>query len=206
MARRGRSSPPIGPDREVFTTGEAAKLCNVTIRTVIRWIDTGALSGYKVPGGRDRRVPRDRLIAFMRAHGLPLGPLESAARGAGRRRLLIVDDEAAIVALLVEYFRSLDLFDIETATNGYEAGTKTMAFRPDLLLIDYNLGDVTGLDVARTVRARPELVGTRIVCMSGFLTDEQARPLLGQGIDDFVTKPLDLERLRARVYRLVGLT
>lgn len=206
MARRGRSSPPIGPDREVFTTGEAAKLCNVTIRTVIRWIDTGALHGYKVPGGRDRRVPRDQLINFMRAHGLPLGPLESAARGAGRRRLLIVDDEPAIIEVLATYFRQLDLFDIETATNGYEAGAKTMAFKPDLLLIDYNLGEVNGIDIARTVRARPELSATRIICMSGYLTEEQARPLLGQGIDDFVTKPIDLDGLRARVYRLVGLT
>jgi CheY-like chemotaxis protein len=95
---------------------------------------------------------------------------------------------------------------VETATNGYEAGARTMAFRPDLLLIDYDLGDATALDVARTVRSDPALKRTRILCMSGYLTSEQAEAVLHQGVDDFIAKPIDLPDLRRRVLKLVGLS
>lgn len=196
MARRRK-------DRDVFTTGEVAKLCSVTIRTVINWFETGRLKGYKIPGSTARRIPRESLVEFMRAHDMPLGDLEPQQR---RRRVLVVDDEPAIVDLVQRFLVDLDLFDIETATNGYQAGTRTMTFRPDLLLIDYNLGDVTGVDVARTVRDEPALEGMKILCMSGFLTEETAADLIGEGIDDFIPKPLDLIELRRRILRLTGLS
>lgn len=196
MARRRK-------DRDVFTTGEVAKRCSVTIRTVIHWFETGRLKGYKIPGSTARRIPRESLVEFMRAHAMPLGDLESTAR---RRRVLVVDDEPAIVDLVRRFLVDLDLFDIETATNGYEAGTRTMTFKPDLLLIDYNLGDVNGLDVARTVRAEPTLEGMKILCMSGFLTAPMVDEVIEQGIDDFIPKPLDLIELRRRILRLTGLS
>lgn len=199
---RGKSAWPPPPDQEVFTTGEAAKVCNVTIRTVIRWIDTGQLQGYKIPGSRDRRVPRANLVRFMKDHGLPLGVLESNPK---RKRVLIVDDDEAILALLEPFVRTLGDLDVATAANGYEAGTKTISLKPDLLLIDYNLGDVTGLDVARTVRQHDELKGMRIVCMSGFLDESNLEQIKAEGVDDFFRKPLDLEELGRRLKRHLAL-
>src|SRR5687767_4697500 len=113
------------PEREVFTTGEAARICNVTIKTVIRWFETGELKGYKIPGSRDRRIPRDNLVDFMTRHGMPLRGLEKEAR---RKRILIVDDEADIVDVLRRFFTDLDVYEIETATNGYTAGALTATF------------------------------------------------------------------------------
>ncbi|MFH0946979.1 MAG: response regulator [Planctomycetota bacterium] len=204
MSRRASSSSwPPRPDQRVFTTGEVARFCHVTIRTVIRWFETGELKGYRIPGSRDRRIPRGELVEFMRAHGLPLDELERPTRG---RRILIVDDEESILAMLTEFFGGLGLMDVDTAINGYEAGTKTVSFKPDLLLIDYNLGDLTGLDVARTVRANPELSGMKILCMSGYVGDSDVARILEGGVDDFIRKPMDLLDLRGRVYRLLGLT
>jgi excisionase family DNA binding protein len=202
MPRGRKGAWPPGPEREVFTTGEVAKLCNVTIRTVIRWFDAGVLEGYKIPNSKDRRIPREKLVRFMRAHGIPLGLLENDS---ARKRILIVDDEEAIVELLRRYFEGLGLFDVQTARDGYEAGTKTVAFRPHLLLIDYNLGSSTGADVARTVRADPELKEMRILCMSGFLSEAEGSALKEQGIDDFMKKPFDLGDVQRRVYTLLGM-
>ena len=64
--------------RKVFTTGSAAKACNVSPRTVTKWFDTGRLKGYRIPGSQDRRIPRDELVNFMKQHGIPLGDLEEA--------------------------------------------------------------------------------------------------------------------------------
>lgn len=188
-------------ERQVFTTGEVAKLCNVTIGTVIRWFDTGEISGYKIPGSRDRRIPRDALVDFMTKHKIPLGVL---ADGARKKRLLIVDDEVGIVEMLAAFFRSLGHYEVETATNGYAAGALTATFKPDVLVIDYSLGDITGLDVAKAIRSNPALSRTRILCMSGFVTAEESEKLLREGIDDFVKKPLDLIDMQQRVIRLLG--
>jgi len=193
---RGKSAWPPPPEQEVFTTGEVARVCNVTIRTVIRWIDTGQLDGYKIPGSRDRRVPRANLVKFMEEHRLPLGVLDPGARA---KRVLIVDDDEAILELLEPFVQTLGEIEVSTAKNGYEAGTKTISLKPDVLLIDYNLGDITGLDVARTVRTHEELKETRIVCMSGFLDESNLEQLRAEGVDDFLKKPLDLVRLGERL-------
>ena len=74
--------------KTVFTTGEAAKICKVSQQTIIRCFDSGQLKGFRVPGSRFRRIPRDQLYSFMRDNGIPTDALES-----GKRKILIVDDE-----------------------------------------------------------------------------------------------------------------
>ena len=64
---------------KVFTTGQVAKICKVAPRTVSKWFDSGRLSGYRIPGSQDRRIPRDSLIKFLKEHGMPLGDLEDEA-------------------------------------------------------------------------------------------------------------------------------
>src|SRR5579862_2648637 len=54
--------------KDVLTTGEVAKICNVAPRTVSKWFDSGALTGYRIPGSKDRRIPLNQLIQIGRAH------------------------------------------------------------------------------------------------------------------------------------------
>jgi len=187
-----------GSSKDVFTTGQVARLCRVTIRTVIKWFEHGHLEGYKIPGSRDRRFARDKVIEFMRAHGIPLDGVE--AQLSTRRRVLIVDDEEAVLTLIESYLGNLGLFDLDTARNGYEAGVKTHSFRPHLLLIDYHLGDTTGTDVARTLRNNPVLKETRVIVMSQYLHGSDVRDILSQGVDDFVKKPIQLEEVRDKIF------
>lgn len=60
----------------LFTTGDVAKICAVSPRTVGKWFDSGRLRGFLVPGSRDRRIPRENLIGFLKENGMPLGDLE----------------------------------------------------------------------------------------------------------------------------------
>ena len=83
--------------KTVFTTGEAAKICKVSQQTIIRCFDSGQLKGFRVPGSRFRRIPRDALHRFMKDNNIPTDALES-----GRRRILIVDDEQDVVDLIAE--------------------------------------------------------------------------------------------------------
>lgn len=63
-----------------FTTGQVARICRVSDRTVKNWINRGALEGYRLPAGRGRegprRVERAVLVEFLKANGMPLGALE----------------------------------------------------------------------------------------------------------------------------------
>src|SRR5215467_15352203 len=88
----------LGVDKRmktVFTTGEAAKICKVSQQTIIRCFDNGQLKGFRVPGSRFRRIPRDALYRFMRDNGIPTDALES-----GRRKVLLVDDDLDLVEML----------------------------------------------------------------------------------------------------------
>ncbi len=57
---------------EVLSSGEVAKICHVAPRTAQKWIDLGLLKGYRIPGSRDRRVPIDEMVRFMKEHGIPV--------------------------------------------------------------------------------------------------------------------------------------
>ena len=57
--------------KNVLTTGEVARICNVAPRTATQWFDKKLLKGYRIPGSRDRRIPVCELIAFMKKYKIP---------------------------------------------------------------------------------------------------------------------------------------
>lgn len=55
-----------------LTTGECAKFCCVSSKTVQKWLDTGLLRGFCIPGSLHRRVPQNTLVKFLKKHGMPI--------------------------------------------------------------------------------------------------------------------------------------
>lgn len=185
--------------KDVFTTGEAAQVCSVSQQTIIRCFDDGRLKGYRVPGSRFRRIPRDALIEFMREHKIPLDRLES-----GKRRILVVDDEPEILELLGDYLGADPRFEIRTASTGYDAGLLTGVFKPDLILLDFLLPDINGNVVCKRVREDASLARTKIIIVSGAVRQAEIDALLTAGADEFIRKPFDLNHLVGRVSALLG--
>lgn len=178
-------------EKEVLTTGDVAKLCNVAPRTVSKWFDSGALKGYRIPGSRDRRIPTSELMKFMKAHGIPLEGLNS-----GRTRLLIVDDEKEITDTLERILTEQTSYEIRTASSGFAAGIECERFKPSVLLLDIHLGDnADARQLADSIRKNENLSHTKIVAMSGKLTDGQAAGLRSQGYDGFLKKPFQVRQV-----------
>ena len=75
--------------KDVLTTGEVAKICNVAPRTVSKWFDSGSLKGYRIPGSKDRRIPLNHLVRFMKDHDIPLNGLKTG--------LSVVDATVSVV-------------------------------------------------------------------------------------------------------------
>ncbi|MCC6424909.1 MAG: response regulator [Phycisphaerales bacterium] len=184
--------------KTVFTTGEAADVCKVSQQTIIRCFDSGRLKGFRVPGSRFRRIPREALIAFMKENGIPPDALDS-----GKRKILVVDDDPEIVELFVDVLERDGRFEVKTASTGYDAGLLTQEFMPDLVILDYMLPDVNGNVVCKTLRANPNFEQIKIVIVSGVVNQDEINDLLKAGADDFVKKPFNIEKLIERVGELL---
>lgn len=176
--------------KDVLTTGEVAKICNVAPRTVSKWFDSGALRGYRIPGSKDRRIPLNQLIRFMKQHGMPLNGLMT-----GATRVLIVDGEQDIVEVLEKILEDEAKYEVEIARGGFAAGLVAERFRPHVILLDMNLGDIDGREVARQVKSNPDLQLTKVIAMSGNMTDEDSKGLLATGFDGFLRKPFHVRQV-----------
>lgn len=180
--------------KDLFTTGEAAEICRVSQQTIIRCFDAGRLEGFRVPGSRFRRIPRQNLVKFMKDNNIPLDSIES-----GKRKVLVVDDDAEIVELVVEILERDGRFEMKTASSGYEAGMATERFRPELILLDYMLPDVNGNMVCQTIRRNPEFEHIKIIIVSGVVKEDEIAQLLKSGAEDFIRKPFNIAELTDKI-------
>jgi excisionase family DNA binding protein len=197
------SSEPINEDlstKRVFTTGEAAAVCKVSQQTIIRCFDSGRLTGFRVPGSKFRRIPREELIRFMRANNIPLEVL-----GSSRKRVLVVDDDPRIVDLYVDLLGRDGRFEVKTAGNGYDAGLLTEAFRPNLILLDYMLPDINGTIVCKRVRENPNLSEAKVLCVSGVINPQEVENLMAAGANGFLKKPFQVPDLMSKIVELLEL-
>jgi len=185
-------------DKKIFTTGEAAKVCKVSQQTIIRCFDSGRLNGFRVPGSRFRRIPRDELIRFMRTNEIPLESI-----GSDRKRVLIVDDEPEIVSLITDLLEGDGRFEVCQASTGYDAGIETERFKPHLIVLDYMLPDINGNIVCQRVRSSQTMPDTQILCISGVVEMSEVEMLKDAGANDFLKKPFDLREMITKIESLL---
>ena len=180
--------------KNLFTTGEAADICNVSQQTIIRCFDAGRLEGFRIPGSKFRRIPRESLVKFMRENKMPLDNLES-----GKKKVLVVDDDEEIIELIVDVLVRDGRFEVRTAGSGYDAGLMTQQFCPDLIILDYMLPDVNGNVVCKTIKRNPNFANTHIIIVSGVVNESEIKELLSAGAEAFVKKPFNIVELVDKV-------
>jgi two-component system OmpR family response regulator len=126
-----------------------------------------------------------------------------AAESAERARILVVDDESSIVDAVSTALR-YEGFDVEGAASGREALAAAARFEPELIVLDWMLPDIEGIEVGRRLRAQ----GSRAAIL--FLTAkdgvESKVAALRAGGDDYVTKPFSLAEIVARTEAILRRT
>jgi excisionase family DNA binding protein len=186
--------------KTVFTTGEAAKICKVSQQTIIRCFDNGQLKGFRVPGSRFRRIPREMLYKFMKDNGIPTDALES-----GRRKVLLVDDDTELVEIMTKFLEEDGRFEVKIATTGFDAGMLVKEYRPDIIVLDVMLPDINGKEVCQRVRSDNTLDQVKIICISGMVELDKVADLRAAGADDFMQKPFTVDKLLDRCCDLLEL-
>ena len=176
--------------RDVLTTGQVAKICNVAPRTVSKWFDSGQLRGYRIPGSKDRRIPLHHLIRFMKMHGIPLDGLET-----GETRILILDSDTELTDLLQHTLTEESGYEAKVAGGAFEAGVALESFNPHMMVVDVTLPDVDTRQLCRLMNARSELDHIKLIATSASLTEGEGEALLQDGFHAYLKKPFEIRQL-----------
>jgi len=184
-------------DGDILTTFQAARLCGVSHKSIERWIDAGFLRGFRTPGGH-RRVHRADLLEFIQKrrtterHGDAV-----AAQTSDAPRVLVVDDDATIRELFLEFFRTAGAgkYQVEVASSGYEAGLQVERFNPHVVLLDLMMEDLDGFEVCRNLRNDPTHATTIVVAVTG--SEEAAQRAEESGMfHRIVLKPIKMSNVK----------
>jgi len=142
----------------VYTTVDLAKVCKVSLRTVIRWVDEGKLTSFRTPGGH-RRVREEDLVKFLDHYQIPF----SVKPGGGRKRILVVEQKRLLEGLLKQILRrSSDTHEVLVARDLYESAIKIGLVRPDLVLLGTIPKGQEIVKFCRSLRRIPEAKNTKI--------------------------------------------
>lgn len=113
--------------------------------------------------------------------------------------VLLVDDDPTTLAHFRAVLEHEPALRVATANNGVEGLERAREIRPDLIISDYMMPEMNGFDFCRRVREEPSLTGCLFVVLSGFSDTKLKVEGLNSGVDDYLTKPIEVPELIARV-------
>jgi excisionase family DNA binding protein len=180
--------------KNVLTTGDVARICNVAPRTVSKWFDSGQLKGYRIPGSRDRRIPLSELLLFMKANNIPTETLSI-----GRTRILVVDGQARAMTTLAESLSAKGSYDVQTTHTSFETGATVQRFAPHVVLINLLATDVDAHGICRSIRASEEFGTAKIIALANALSPQEAAALMQRGFDAYVCDPTDVAEVTSKI-------
>ena len=172
--------------KNVLTTGDVAKICNVAPRTVSKWFDSGRLKGYRIPGSKDRRIPVSELIRFMKMHNMP-----TAALSAGKIRVLIVDSNKDAASSLADTLRTKAGYEVQTVGSNFETGIVAQKFAPHVLLVNLLAEGIAATEICKNIRGNEELQTIKIIALANQLSESESSALLQKGFDGYISEFAD---------------
>jgi two-component system, OmpR family, alkaline phosphatase synthesis response regulator PhoP len=115
-----------------------------------------------------------------------------------RARILIAEDNPEGAELLEAYLDGAD-YDVATAIDGDDTLKKVQAFQPDLVLLDVMMPKISGFEVCRRLKAKPETRGIIILMITALDQHNDINRGVEVGTNDFLTKPINKTELLLRI-------
>jgi two-component system, OmpR family, phosphate regulon response regulator PhoB len=116
--------------------------------------------------------------------------------------VLVVEDEAALATML-RYNLEKQGYRVEEAADGQEALTRIAETQPDLVLLDWMLPQMSGLEVCRQIRRKSATRDLPVIMVTARTEDQDAVRGLNTGADDYIAKPFSMDSLLARIRALL---
>jgi two-component system phosphate regulon response regulator PhoB len=118
-------------------------------------------------------------------------------------RILVVEDEDNI-AIALEFLILREGYDHDRVSSGAEALPRIRDTRPNLVLLDVMLPEVSGYEICEGIRTDPSLAGIKVLMMTARGSALERKKGMERGADGFISKPFELKDLRAEVRRLLA--
>ena len=183
---------------KLFTTGQIAKHCGVSFRTVIRWIKRGELKAHQLPGRGDHRISTEDLLDFLHRFGMPvpnnLHP--------GTKRILVVDDDVHTARSIERTLRRAG-YETRSARDGFQAGLLVGTWRPALVTLDLKMPGLDGVQVLRFIRGSQPIQHTPVIVISALERSHHLHAIAA-GADSSIAKPFDDKTLLEQVTCLIN--
>jgi excisionase family DNA binding protein len=187
-------------EQKPLTTGEIAKLCHVSLRTALIWVEEGKLKAYQTPGGHNR-IRTEDFISFLKKFNMPIPAAFSGMDV--KKKILVVDDDKNFANSIKRILRAEKRFEIETAFDGFDAGAKLLEFKPDLVVLDIRMPGLDGYEVARRIKQSREGERIRMIAMSAYFKEDGKKKILDIGADACLDKPFENGELLEKINELV---
>ena len=183
--------------KDIFTIPQAAQYCSIHRVTLWRWVKSGELKSFHTPGGHFRILKED-LESFMREKGM----LFPSHKYSNKKKILIVDDDKDIHELINRILSS-NGYRVEVASDGFEAGTNILRFKPDLMILDLFMPGMDGFQVCKRIKTDPNASHIKILAITGFDTDENRKRILQAGADGYLAKPMKKRTLLQKIEKIL---
>ena len=183
-----------------LTTFQVADLLGVSYQSVSNWIAEGRISAERTPGGH-RRIKESDLLAFLRKYNIPI-PEEMAA--AGRKKILIVEDESDIGQLLVRTFqKAAKEVTVQWTRDGVEGLLSVGQSTPHLVILDVEMPLVDGARVLATLRSDAKTKEIKVIGMTGKQLEDEKLRFMRDHTDAFFFKPFKVAELSKKAFELL---
>lgn len=118
-------------------------------------------------------------------------------------RILVVDDDETI-RLIFRVHLTKAGHTVETAVDGTDALAKTPSFKPELIILDINMPRMSGFEVAKRLKENPETKSIPIFIMTSLKQEINIKKAYELGIDEYITKPTNVEHLKLRIDKFLN--
>jgi len=186
--------------KNVLTTGDVAKICNVAPRTVSKWFDNGQLKGYRIPGSKDRRIPVSELVRFMKVHNMP-----TTALPVGKIRVLIADSNDKTASALADILRSEGDYEVQTVQSNFGTGAVVQKFAPHVLLVSLLAEGINAMGICKYIRANEDLRTIKVIAIVNQLSDSESAALLQKGFDGYVPYSAETTEVIKRIEEVTAI-
>lgn len=187
-------------NENVISTRQAAKLLNVSLRTIQLWVESGVLKAWKTPGGH-RKVILSSIEQLLESRKSTVSSGNKEVNSNKRDfSILIVEDDEALRNLFYYYFSNWKIkVNLMFAKNGFEGLISLGKEHPNLVITDLLMPSMDGFEMIRHLKKSPEYENIEIIVITG-LTDDDIAKQGGLPVDvKFFRKPISFEVIESAI-------
>ncbi|WP_372370894.1 helix-turn-helix domain-containing protein [Candidatus Uabimicrobium sp. HlEnr_7] len=183
--------------KKSLTTGEVAKLCDVSIPTIHKWIREDRIKHFKMPGSGKIRIPRDAIYQFMKSHGFPTDEEQNTMN------ILLICGEEHYNKKFANAICKSDVYQCNIANDVFAAGMIATQESPDIIFVDLSLTGVDNKNFCSSIRGTVNNFALLIVAISGAFSGSQKKKLTQYGFNEFLELPLKATSFKKKISSLL---